>query len=660
MKNFRFHLAVAAVLSAAMLPQVARCQGVSVFQAQNPPAGAIWLDSLDLSIATQDYGTPAAGKTVIGQPLTLGKIVTPHGFGTHAVSTLFVELDGSAARFESLVGVDDEASGGSPSIQFSVIADGKKVAESPVMHHGDTPYLLNADLTGVKSIILIARNTGDTISYDHADWGGAYFVLSPGAALQPKTIAAPTDPPRMVVPPDDPRPAIHGPQIIGASPGKPFLFLIPATGSAPLTFSAAGLPAGLSIAKDSGIISGSLVKSGRWNVSLAVKGPAGSTNRRLIIVGSANALALTPPMGWNSWYVWGASVTQPELKAAAKDMVSSGLAAHGYSYIDIDDGWAGPRDGAGKITSNNKFPSIPDLSAGIHSLGLKFGIYSSPGPTTCAGYPGSYQHEASDAETYAEWGVDFVKYDWCSYSSAAPNTTLGDYQKPYLLMDDYLRNQKRDMIYNLCQYGMGDVWKWGAAVGGNAWRVSGDSGDQWGNIHGEYESEVGLSQYAGPGHWNDPDYLMLGYVGFGTTRPTRLSPNEQIVQVSMWSMLAAPLFISSDMAEMNPLTKALLSNDEVLDLDQDMLGKEADRISAADGGEVWSRPLSDSTTAVALVNTGPIPQTVSVTWVLLGIKGPQPVRDLWLHKNIGSFSSGYSETVPSHGIILIKIGKPRT
>ncbi len=638
--------------------------GTIAAHAQDVLANGLYAETLDLSKMTVGFGNPNAGKSIDGHPLTLGGTVYPHGIGTHADSVFVVNLHGSATRFTATVGVDDEVRPRG-SVVFSVRVDGKVAAQTPVLHGGAAPVPLSVDLTGAKRLTLSVADGGDGINYDHADWANALLTLVPGAAVKPEALALPVVPPRLTMQSLDPRPAIHGPRIVGATPSKPFLFLIPATGDGPLTYAAKPLPAGLRLDAQTGIISGSLAKAGTTQVVLTVRGPRGTAKRTLTIVGGAHKLALTPPLGWNSWNVWAGRVDAGKVRDAADEMFAAGLARHGFQYVNIDDTWEGGhsenegRDAHGNIETNDKFPDMPALAAYIHSKGLKIGIYSSPGPTTCANFTASYQHEAQDAATYAKWGIDYLKYDWCSYDQVVRgNHSQPVAEHPYDVMGAALVTQPRDIVYSLCQYGMADVWKWGAATGGNSWRTTDDIQDNWGSLHSIYESQAGHEKYAGPGHWNDPDMLMVGIVGFGNTHPTHLTPNEQIVHISLWCLLSSPLLIGCDLTKLDPLTLALLTNDEALDINQDPLGKPAALVSkdAADG-EVWARPLFDGTRAVGLVNGDLEPHVLTVRWSDLGVTGPQPVRDLWLHKNAGTLSGSYSVEVPAHGAVLLKIGR---
>jgi alpha-galactosidase len=649
-------LLLAAALAAPGLS--ARAQDMAALKTDAPPANAIWLDSLDISKMSSGYMTAMAGKSIDGAPITLAGNVFPHGVGTHAVSEFRVSLHGAATRFASVVGIDDEKNGGVGSVTFTVLVDGKRRAGTPTMRAGDKPRLLSVDLTGAKTLILRVGDAGDGVDSDHADWAGAEITLAEGATAKPEAEVVPVSVPRLTVPPINPAPEIHGARIVGGSPGKPFLFLIPVTGDGPLTYSAKNLPAGLSLDGKTGIISGSLKRAGSTDVEVSVKGAKGEAKRILTIVGGDHKLALTPPMGWNSWNVWAGKVDADKVKAAADEMVSTGLAGHGYGYINIDDTWEAGRDAQGRILTNEKFPDMKGLGDYIHSKGLKFGIYSSPGPKTCANFEASYQHEDQDAQSYAAWGVDYLKYDWCSYDGVVKGDhSLAALELPYAKMGASLLKTNRDILYSFCQYGMGDVWKWGERNGGNAWRTTGDIQDNWGSLHGIYEGQDGHQFFAGPGHWNDPDMLMVGIVGFGNTHPTHLTPNEQILHISMWCMLSSPLLIGCDMTRFDPFTLAILSNDEVLDINQDPLGRPAGRIAQNGDQEIWARPLFDGTKAVALVNGGGDPATINVRWSDLEMAPGQPVRDLWMHQDLGPEPDGYSVEVPAHGCVVLKVGK---
>jgi alpha-galactosidase len=316
------------------------------------------------------------------------------------------------------------------------------------------------------------------------------------------------------------------------------------------------------------------------------------------------------------------------------------------------------------MLTNKKFPDMKALGDYVHAKGLKFGIYSSPGPTTCQRLEASWQHELQDFRTFASWGVDYLKYDWCGYTSvlAAGETTqqLPVLMRPYQVGRQALDQVPRDIIYSLCQYGWGDVWDWGAAQGieGNSWRTTGDITDTWESMNGIGFQQVGHSKHASPGHWNDPDMLVIGKVGWGPRlRDSRLTPNEQYIHITLWTLLASPLLLGNDLTQMDAFELNLVTNDEVLAVHQDALGKAADRVSKHDELEVWARPLSDGSLAVGLFNRDEMAMPVTVTWSELGITGRQRVRDLWRQKDLGTFDNEYSVTVPRHGTVFVKVTK---
>ena len=513
---------------------------------------------------------------------------------------------------------------------------------------------------------------------------GAGPVLSLVALHQPADAAEPTAsvPPReeavILTPKPAHTPRLNGARIFGVRPNHPFLFTIPATGDRPMRFSAKNLPGGLRLDPETGQITGHIEKAGEYVVTFEAANKLGKAQRPFKIV-CGDPLALTPHMGWNSWYVWENHVTDKIIREAAEAMVTSGLIEHGYQYVNIDDCWAvkpnsadpnlggQPRDARLNINSNRRFPDMKALTDYIHSKGLKAGIYSSPGPLTCAGHAGSYQHEEADAQRFAEWGFDFLKYDWCSYGDIARNRDREALQKPYRQMGEILRRQKRDIVLNLCQYGMGNVWEWGKEVGGHSWRTSGDLGQTFEGIATnlfrdgfDLYARYHLEEFGGPGGWNDPDYLLLGYLSNwkGQTALTPLTPNEQYTHVSLWCLLAAPLIFSGDITRLDPFTLSLLTNDEVIEVDQDPLGRPAHRATLDRDREVWVKDLEGGAKAVGLFNRGEQEAVIGARWVDLNLTGPQRVRDLWRQKELAPCDAEFKTTVPRHGVVLVRI-RPR-
>ena len=349
-------------------------------------------------------------------------------------------------------------------------------------------------------------------------------------------------------------------------------------------------------------------------------------------------------MGWNSWNKFAGKVDDAAVRGMADAMAATGMKDVGYTYINIDDTWEGPRDAQGNVTTNRKFPDMKALADYVHSKGLKIGIYSSPGPKTCAGYEGSYGHEDQDAKTYAAWGFDYLKYDWCS---AGRIYKVPDMQAVYQKMGDALLATGRPIVFSLCQYGLGDVWKWGPKVGGNLWRTTGDINDHWQSMDKIGFSQFAIASYGQAGHWNDPDMLEIGNGG--------MTADEYRTHMSLWSLLAAPLLAGNDLRSMSEETKSILMNTEVIAIDQDPEAKPVKKISEQGSLVIAARPLKNETWSVGLFNRGGAPVKMSVAWSDLGLHGDLMVRDLWAHKDLGKVSDQFSAEVPSHGVVLITV-----
>src|SRR5947209_6354758 len=339
-----------------------------------------------------------------------------------------------------------------------------------------------------------------------------------------------------------------------------------------------------------------------------------------------NALARTPPMGWNSWNKFAGRVDDAAVRGMADAMAANGMKDAGYVYVNIDDTWQGEREKNGNITTNKKFPDMKALADYVHSKGLKIGLYSSPGPNTCAGYEGSYGHEEQDAQAYAAWGIDYLKYDWCGARNLYTDQEM---RALYQVMGDALLKTGRPILYSLCQYGRAEVWKWGADVGGNAWRTTGDIRDTWDSMTTIGFSQDELARWAAPGHWNDPDMLEIGNGG--------MNDDEYRTHMSLWAILAAPLIVGNDLSKMTPYTVELLTNREVLAVDQDPLGKQGYRIAQEGPFEVWMKPMADGSKVIGLFNRQRFAEEMTVDFSQIGITSEAIVRDLWLKKSVGTF-----------------------
>jgi len=360
------------------------------------------------------------------------------------------------------------------------------------------------------------------------------------------------------------------------------------------------------------------------------------------VFAQGNGPARTPPMGWNSWNHFACKVTEADVRSAADAIVSTGMKSAGYIYVNIDDCWQGTRDEKGVIHPNEKFPDMKGLSDYVHAKGLKLGIYSSPGPKTCAGYEGSLGHEELDAQSYAQWGIDYLKYDYCSFQGDVP-TQMAAYKK----MHEALEKTGRVIVFSLCQYGMDKVWRWGPSVGGNLWRTTDDISDDYNSMAYISFGQNGLERFAAPGHWNDPDMLEVGN--------GKMNKDEYRTHMSLWCLLAAPLLAGNDLSKMTPDTLAILTNPEVIAVDQDALGTQGHRVAQEGQLEVWVKLLADGSKAVGLFNRGESLMPVTAYFRDIGVGDTASVRDLWEKKDLGVFSSSFTAQVPKHGVVLLRV-----
>jgi alpha-galactosidase len=487
-------------------------------------------------------------------------------------------------------------------------------------------------------------------------------------------------------------PRINGPAVFGVRPGSPFLYRIPATGDRPMRYSVQGLPAGLRVDADTGQISGALSTGALYVVTLSVSNAAGQAEKKFrIVVG--DEIALTPPMGWNSWNAYHGTVKGENVIHAARAMASSGLIDHGWSYINIDDAWQGQRGGKfNGIQPNAKFPDMQAMCDEIHALGLKVGIYSTPWETSYAGYVGGSSDDPNggwtkatgkksalgavsfaenDAKQWAAWGIDYLKYDWNPKQTKPSAETAEQFHKDTAAMHKALRNSGRDIVFSYSNSMPFDRAKEQSEMF-NCWRTTGDIGDSWQSMASKaFYSNIPKGQtepqgppsdkwapLARPGHWNDPDMMVLGVVNFQKKQlPSRLTPDEQYLHVTQWCMAAAPLLLGCDLEKLDDFTLNLVDNDEVLAVNQDALGKQA-TLAGNDGNKllVYARDLADGTKAVALYNLGSTAATVTARWSDLKLSGPQIVRDLWRQKDLGVFSDHFDRQVAAHGAEMFKVG----
>ena len=527
---------------------------------------------------------------------------------------------------------------------------------------------------------------------------------SPEASPSPESTTLPTP----LTPSAPATPRINGPSVFGVRPGSSFLFAIPATGSRPMTFTAEGLPKGLSLDSATGRITGSVVQVGTNTVTLIARNDKGESKHSLkIVVGEQ--ISLTPPMGWNSWNCWGGKVSQEKVLNSAEAMKASGLDQHGWIYINIDDGWQGKRGGSwNAIQPNSKFPDIKALADQIHGMGLRFGIYSTPWRGSYEGHIGSscnnqngvydwiesgdhneyyrigntgvafnqmaggaqneaarnkskegaeimakrksnwkfgtYPFQEQDAKQWAEWGVDYLKYDWNPID--VPHVEA---------MANALRATGRDIVYSLSNSApFKNAADWQHLS--NLWRTTGDINDSWKSMSGiGFGKQTAWAAYQGPGHFNDPDMLVVGRVGWGNPHPSHLTPDEQYSHVSLWCLLSAPLLLGCDLEHLDLFTLGLITNDEVLAIDQDELCKPAVCVSPEGPLKVYVKELADGNKAVGLFNTGETPAQVTLDWKQAGFSGKQILRDLWREKDLGVFDESYKTQVPTHGVILLKV-----
>jgi alpha-galactosidase len=672
--------------------------GLQISPAYCSAAELVLLSNLNLD--NQPKANAKANTSADGNTFTINGEKYQLGLGVKAPSKIVIDLKRGAERFMAKVGIDDEVT--DASAQITVSGDDRRLWPaaqaptgrgrgqfSPSVSAGTPPQTIDVDVNGVRVLVLEVTRPGGGRGnpnaaagpVGHVDWINAALIVSGDKPEIPKL----AEEERVVLTPKEAEtPRINSAKVFGVRPGHPFLFTVATTGKRPIEFSAEGLPAGLTLDPKRGFITGRTEAKGEHIVKLHAKNSLGSADSKLkIVVG--DTICLTPALGWNSWNCFGPAVTGQNVMDAANAMANSGLVNHGWTYINIDDYWeynAGlasrgdptmegvtPRAEDGTINTNKRFPDMKALTDHIHSLGLKAGIYSGPGPTTCGGCTASYQHEEQDAKTWADWGFDYLKYDLCSYNPRVERITdRAGAMRPYQTMQAALKKVDRDLVYSLCQYGGYNVWEWGAEVDGNSWRTTGDITDTWQSLTGIWDTQTerngqptNMADRAGPGHFNDADMMIVGMVSVASGQrfhPTNLSPNEQYTHVSAWILMACPMLIGCDMTKFDDFTLGLLTNDEVLAVNQDPLGKAGRRkIDKVKGGgfEVWTKELDDGAKAVGIFNRSELEGSYTLKLDDVGITGQQSVRDLWRQKDLGKFTDQFERTVPRHGVVLVRL-----
>jgi alpha-galactosidase len=640
----------------------------------------VWLD--DLKIKSFSEGVPAVlpKKCATGDSILLGGDYFERGVGVQALSVLSFSLEGNARKFSARVGADDKGNREAP-VTFYVVGDRKILFESGPMRVGDTPKEISVGLKDIRRLGLLVTAEGENVRGAYADWADAQLEMA-GNTLP---VNLPNNGEKYILTPKpSPLPRINSAAVAGATPGNPFLCKVAASGQRPMDFTADNLPTGLSIDAKTGIITGKVSKPGTYTVTLRVKNELGEASRQLKIK-IGDTIALTPPLGWNGWNSWARLIDREKVMASADAMVKMGLADHGWTYINIDDAWQGQRGGRyNALQPNEKFPDFKGMISYIHSLGLKAGVYSTPWITSYAGFPGGssdfenglftdsirnnkrafrhigkYRFETNDALQLAEWGVDYLKYDWRIDLNSAER------------MSEALRKSGRDIVYSLSNSApFANAADWSRLA--NLWRTGPDIRDSWLSLYISAFSIDKWAPYCSPGHWNDPDMLILGNVTTGSElHPTRLTPDEQYSHVSIFCLLSAPLLIGCPIEQLDDFTLSLLTNDEVIAVDQDPLGKPARLALEEDGIQTWLKTLEDGSLAVGLFHVGDFgknPQSyfhwgdepakvVAFDPEKIGLKGKYKIRDLWRQKDLGEFEGPYKSEIPHHGVLMLKLEK---
>jgi alpha-galactosidase len=640
----------------------------------------VWLDELKIKSFSEGIPAVMPRTTAAGDSMRMKGKYFSRGVGAQAISVMAFYLNGHARQFSAVVGADDSGNKNA-SVQFYVIGDRKILFASGPMNVGDEPKNVQVYLTGIQRLGLLVTTPLEGHSKTYCNWADARLDMI--EHHQPEHMPN-NDPKYILTPQPAPTPRINSASVFGATPGRPFLYTVAASGKRPLIFSAEPLPNGLAIDSQTGIISGTMTNPGTYRVMLTAKNELGETAKELTIK-IGDAIALTPPLGWNGWNSWARNIDREKVIASANAMVHMGLRDHGWTYINIDDAWQGQRGGPyHALQANEKFPHFKEMVDYIHSLGMKVGLYSTPWISSYAGYPGGsselesgafpdsvrqnkrafryigkYRFENNDAKQMADWGIDYLKYDWRLEVPSAQRMSVA------------LKTSGRDILYSLSNSApFSDAADWSTIA--NTWRTGPDIRDSWTSL---YLSAFTIDQwapFAGPGHWNDPDMLILGNVTTGSElHPTRLTPDEQYSHVALFSLLAAPLLIGCPIEQLDEFTLNLLTNDEVIAVNQDPLGKPARLMYEDKGVQVWLKPMQDGSVAVGLFNVagfGKTPQSYfrwgdetacrfTFHFSKAGLAGKWQLRDVWRQKELGAYAGSYRTDIPHHGVVFLRMTK---
>lgn len=536
----------------------------------------VWIDDLALPSFSQSIRPAQAKRNYLKKTITIAGVEYARGVGAITTSVLAFDVNGRAKRFTAQVGADDQGRNDAP-ITFYVIGDRDILFQSREMKAGDPAETVDVNLAGIKRVGLLVTDHigGVRNNRTYCNWADAQFIMIGDSLPKPVHDAGER---YILTPEPPPTPRINSARLFGATPGHPFLYTIAATGQRPMHFSAANLPAGLVLDAQTGIITGKISQPGTYLATLRAGNQLGEATQTLTIrIG--DTIALTPPMGWNGWNSWAGHIDQDKVIASAEAMVNTGLRDHGWSYINLDDTWQGVRSGPlTALQPNEKFPDIKAMVEHIHSLGLKAGIYSTPYIYSYAGYVGAssdfekggeraepvkekrrntaligpYRFETNDARQMAEWGFDYLKYDWRIDVHSTERMAAA------------LKSSGRDIVFSISNNApIEKAADWSRLT--NAWRTGPDIKDSWTSLYYSAFTLDPWAEFAGPGHWNDPDMMVLGNVSIGAElHPSRLCPDEQYTHMSIYSLLAAPLLIGCPLEQLDAFTLNLLTNDEVI------------------------------------------------------------------------------------------------